>query len=83
MEVRKHDIVLMLNRTKHSTEWRSGIVTEVHPDGSFSFIGHHVPGYLETGSGRCDPAKVGTTPYGFYCGLQVIGQGPNPYYTGE
>lgn len=82
MKVRKHDIVLMLHRTKHSTEWRSGIVTEVHPDGSFSFIGHHVPGCLETGSGRCDPAQIGRHPYGFCCGMKIIGQGPNPYYTG-
>ena len=82
MKVRKHDVVLLLNRTKNTTEWRSAIVTEVHPDGSFSYIGHYVPGYLETGQGRCYLEKVGTSPYGFHCGLQVIGQGPNPYYTG-
>jgi hypothetical protein len=82
MKVRKHDIILFTSRTKRGTELRTAIVTKVNGDGSFCHIGHHVPGYLETGSGRCYVDKIGTTPYGFYCAAEVIGQGPNPYYTG-
>lgn len=82
MEVRKHDIVLFLQKSKNKEEWRSAIVTQIHPEGTFNIIGYHVPGYLETGSGRCDPAQIGQHPYGFYCDMKIIGQGPNPYYTG-
>jgi len=80
MEIRTGDIVLMLQKSKNTTEWRSGVVTHVHPDGSFSHMGHFVAGYLETGQGRCNPAVIGKHPYGFCCALQVIGHLPNQYF---
>ena len=80
MKVRKHDIVLFLQKSKNKEEWRSAIVTEVHPDGTFNITGHHVPGYLETGSGRCDPAQIGQHPYGFYCDMKIIGHCSRIHY---
>jgi hypothetical protein len=71
------DVLLFTQRSKRGTEYRTGLVT--HTNGPWvCYIGHHVDGYLESGSGAFDPTLVGTRPYGFHCAVEKIGRAATP-----
>lgn len=69
------DLLIITSRSKAGEERRAAIVTNVnyHNNGLVAFAGRSAPGLLPTGHGAFDPAKVGTTPYGFHCAVEKVG----------
>lgn len=69
------DLLVITERLKVGEFRRAAQVTAVNYNGNgrVTFEGRSDPELMETGQGAFDPAKVGTTHFGFYVKVEKVG----------
>lgn len=74
-DFRPGDLLIITERSLRGEERRAAVVTFVNYRGCglVTYAGRSHQGLLPTGQGAFDPAKVGTTPYGFHCAIEKVG----------
>lgn len=74
-EFKPGDRLIITSRNRQGEERRAAVVTIVNYNGNglVTYSGDYREGFLPTGSGAFDPAKVGTTPFGFYTKVEKAG----------